>query len=175
VEFVKFVASFNDFVDAGLTTEKCARNECDGWDVVGAGLPFVSGRVLRAIADGVGWLAKKLFGWGDEAAEVTAKAVRYGPLNPGPLPEKIAKTFRGGSYTAITLSEPTVLYRVYGGTAEEIGIYWSRTPPSGPVQSIIDLALKPEWGNTATQVTKIHVPAGTTLYEGFAEAQGKLL
>jgi filamentous hemagglutinin len=40
---------------------------------------------------------------------------------------------------------------------------------------MIDLALNPEWGNTATQVAKIHVPAGTAIYEGFAEAQGKLV
>jgi hypothetical protein len=32
-------------------------------------------------------------------------------------------------------------------------------------------ALKPEWGNMATQYEKIHVPAGTTVYVGKAEDQ----
>jgi hypothetical protein len=39
----------------------------------------------------------------------------------------------------------------------------------------MDLALRPEWGNTATKVVKIEVPAGTKIYEGFAEAQGSLV
>jgi hypothetical protein len=117
-----------------------------------------------------------------EAAEAEAKAVskatsgvRYGPLKPGPLPEKIAQTFRGGSYTASTVSEPITLYRVYGGKAGQLGPYWTRTRPSGPLQARIDLALRPEWGNTATQVVKIEVPAGTKIYEGFVEAQGGLV
>lgn len=33
----------------------------------------------------------------------------------------------------------------------------------------------PEWGNTATQVTRISVPTGTTIYEGAAAAQGELV
>ena len=43
------------------------------------------------------------------------------------------------------------------------------------MQSTIDLALKPEWGNTAKNVVKINVPAGTTIFEGFAENQGGFL
>ena len=102
-------------------------------------------------------------------------AVQYGPLNPGPLPQAVANTFRSGSYTAKTLSEATTLYRVHGGTAGQLGSFWTRTPPAGPLQSRIDLALRPEWGNTATQVTRINVPAGTAIYEGAAAAQGGLV
>jgi len=54
---------------------------------------------------------------------------------------------------------------VYDGNAGQIGGYWTRTKPSGPVQSIIDSALNPQWGNTATSVATIRVPAGTTIYE----------
>lgn len=49
------------------------------------------------------------------AARVGA-TVRHGPLNPGPLPEAVANTFRSGSYTANTLGEATTLYRVHGGS-----------------------------------------------------------
>lgn len=80
-----------------------------------------------------------------------------------------------GSYTASTLSEATTLYRVHGGSAKPLGGFWTRTPPAGPLQSRIDLALRPEWGNTATQGTRIRVPAGTTIYEGAAAAQGGLV
>jgi filamentous hemagglutinin len=101
--------------------------------------------------------------------------VQYGPLNRGPLPQAIANTFRGGSYAEVLTETPTILYRVYGGTAKELGGYWSRTPPAGPVQSIIDSALNPQWGNTAVNVVKIEVPVGTKFYEGAAAAQGGLV
>jgi hypothetical protein len=43
------------------------------------------------------------------------------------------------------------------------------------MQSQIDLALNPRWGNTAQQVTRIRVPKGTTIFEGAAAADGRLL
>jgi hypothetical protein len=109
------------------------------------------------------------------AAGGAATVIRYSPISPGPLPAAIANTFRGGSYTATTLNEATTLYRVYGGTAGKVGSYWTRTAPSGPLQSTIDLALNPQWGNTATQVARMQVPAGTTIFEGAAAAQGGLV
>lgn len=98
-------------------------------------------------------------------------AVRYGPHNPGPLVDDVASTFRSGSYTAEVLEQELTLYRVYGGKAGPIGSYWSRTAPSGPMQAQLDSALNPAWGNTATQVSTIRVPAGTTIYDGVAAAQ----
>lgn len=108
---------------------------------------------------------------------VVAKGgVSWNPLTgPGPLGEKVASTFRGASYTELTTTETTTLYRVWGGSAKEIGPYWTRTPPAGPVQSTIDSALNPAWGNTATNVTKIEVPAGVKIYEGAAAPQGGLV
>lgn len=47
----------------------------------------------------------------------------------------------------------------------------SRTPQNGGLQSQIDLALKPEWGNSAESVTTVNVPKGTTVYEGTAAPQ----
>ncbi|HXI04584.1 MAG TPA: RHS repeat-associated core domain-containing protein, partial [Candidatus Saccharimonadales bacterium] len=112
---------------------------------------------------------------GLESAQVAGEAVRYGPLNEGPLSPDIAQTFRSGSYTGQTLQEPMTLYRVIGEGGNPAGSFWTATPPSGPVQSIIDLALDPAWGNTATTVVTAEVPAGTTIYSGFAAAQGGLV
>ncbi|MHB0984505.1 MAG: DUF637 domain-containing protein, partial [Sulfuricella sp.] len=136
------------------------------------------------VASGIGGAAKLTASLGVKIVETTgnfvgkvpgagAKSViTYSPINPGPLPNTVANTFRGGSYTQTTLSEPITLYRVWGGNAGKMGQYWSATPPAGPLQSQIDLALRPEWGNTATQVTTIQVPAGQTIYQGAAASQG---
>jgi hypothetical protein len=111
-----------------------------------------------------------------DAAESTADTVvKFGPHVEGPLSGDVASTFRGGSYSQTTLGADTTLYRVYGGNAGELGSYWTRTPPSGPLQSTIDSALNPAWGNTAQNVATIKVPAGTTIYEGFAAPQGGLV
>lgn len=113
--------------------------------------------------------------WRSSLAAETA-AVRWGPATgAGPLGEKVAATFRGGSYTQSVTGEATTLYRAYGGTAGEVGGYWTRTAPTGPLQARIDSALAPQWGNTAEAVSTIRVPAGTTIFEGFAAPQGNLM
>ena len=100
-----------------------------------------------------------------------ASETRYTPANPGPLPQDVAETFTGGSYTEKVLTEDTTFYRTYGGKAGEVGRYMSRIPQNGGMQSQIDLALNPDWGNTATQVTEVVVPKGTVIYEGTAASQ----
>jgi hypothetical protein len=100
---------------------------------------------------------------------------QHSPISGGPLPTEISRLFRGGSYVETRLSEPVVLFRVHGGTAGPVGAWWSRQSAAGPLQAQIDLALLPQWGNTAQRVTRIGVPAGTTIFEGFAEAQGGLV
>ena len=55
-----------------------------------------------------------------------------------------------------------------------MGPYWTRTKPAGPLQSRIDSALDPTWGNTATEVTTIRIPKGTTIFEGVVAPQGNL-
>lgn len=98
-------------------------------------------------------------------------ALRFSPINPGPLSERIAGTFRGASYTAIDLTEPTTLYRVYGEDGYDLGQFWTRTRPSGPGQAQIDSALNPAWGNDAQNMTEITVPPGTRIFEGSAAPQ----
>ena len=116
---------------------------------------------------------------GGNAGALAGKAptgVVYNGINgPGPLGANVAGTFRSSTYTEITTTETTTLYRVWGGKAGEVGAYWTRTPPAGPVQSSIDSALNPAWGNTATNVTRIQVPAGIRIYEGVAAPQGGLV
>jgi hypothetical protein len=109
-------------------------------------------------------------------AAAKSAAIRWGPATgAGPLGEKVVATFRGGSYTQTVTTEATTLYRAYGGTAGEVGGYWTRTAPTGPLQARIDSALAPQWGNTAGSVSTIRVPAGTTIFEGFAAPQGNLI
>lgn len=50
----------------------------------------------------------------------------------------------------------------------------SATPQNGGLQSTLDLALAPEWGNTASKITRVVVPKGTTVFEGFAAPQSIL-
>ena len=97
--------------------------------------------------------------------------VKYSPINPGPLKEEVANSFNGAVYTERVLTEDTVMYRVSGGKAGKIGSYLSMTPQRGGLQSQLDLALNPAWGNTTENVAKVIVPKGTTIYEGIAAPQ----
>lgn len=47
----------------------------------------------------------------------------------------------------------------------------SKTPQGGGLQSQLDLALNPAWGNTTENVTKVVVSKGTTIFEGIATPQ----
>jgi hypothetical protein len=103
-----------------------------------------------------------------------SKMVRHGPINPGPLHYRdieVVNTFRSGSYTTHTLTRPKDLYRVYDDPAKKLRAYWTDIPPSGPLQSTVDSALLPSFGNKATKVVHIRVPPGETVFEGFAAGQ----
>lgn len=100
-----------------------------------------------------------------------SKAISHSPINPGPLSQEVAETFIGSSYTETILTEDSVFYRVYGGDAGKVGRYMTRVSQNGGMQSQLDLALNPEWGNTAEYVTKVVVPKGTVIYEGRAASQ----
>ncbi len=107
----------------------------------------------------------------------TAKDVRrrFTPVDVGPLPRDVAATFRSNTYDEVRLGQPTVLYRSYSDPARKIGPFWTRTRPTGPLQTVIDSALDQNWGNRATDVVAIRVPAGQTVYEGPAGAQRGLV
>lgn len=98
--------------------------------------------------------------------------IKYSPINPcDEISREVAESFSGATFTKRVLTEDTVMYRVSGGNAKEVGSYMSMTPQGGGLQSQLDLALNPAWGNTTENVTKIVVPKGTTIYEGIAAPQ----
>ncbi|MBE5951416.1 MAG: RHS repeat protein [Lachnospiraceae bacterium] len=133
--------------------------------------PMLSGNVAKYanVLGGVGELLDSVGEVADSLGNL-AEGI-YSPINPGPLPTGIAETFMGATYVERVLEEDTVMYRVSGGTAGEVGAYLSLTPQGGGLQSQIDLALNPAWGNTAENVTEVLVPKGTTIFEGIAAPQ----
>lgn len=96
-------------------------------------------------------------------------------MNSGPLALDIANTFRSGTYAEVMTTAPTTPYRVIGDNGRVDGGYWTRTKPTGPLASVIDSALDQNWGNTATRVVEMTVPAGTRLFEGIAAPQRGLV
>jgi hypothetical protein len=69
------------------------------------------------------------------------------------------------------LTEDLIVYRVYGGKSNKISQWFTTIKPQGPTQVQIDLALNPQWGNSATKVAIVKIPKGTKIYEGFVEQQ----
>jgi filamentous hemagglutinin len=107
----------------------------------------------------------------------SAKIIKsYGPHESGPLgnpndQRAPASTFRSGTYTKKVAETDIYLYRDYGGSAKVDGRYWTPEPSKGPLQSQLDSAVLPEWGNTFQNQAVIKIPKGTTYYEGAAAAQ----
>ena len=143
-----------------------------------SGVPLSNGqRALSAVGAGLTPLAA-LGKAGKGAEDASVAFTKYGAHMEGALPASIANTFRGGSYKQRVLSEDMILYRVYGGSATETGTglggYFTTVRPQGALQARMDLAILPEWGNTATEVAIFRIPKGTTIYEGFVAPQGNL-
>ncbi|TCV90988.1 VENN motif pre-toxin domain-containing protein, partial [Biostraticola tofi] len=100
----------------------------------------------------------------------------YGPYETGPLGNPSdsrapAATFRSGTYTEKVAEQDLYFYRDYGGSAKADGRYWTPEPSKGPLQSQLDSAVLPEWGNTFQNQAIIKIPKGTTYYEGAAAPQ----
>ncbi|OLL30852.1 hypothetical protein BTH42_14850 [Burkholderia sp. SRS-W-2-2016] len=102
-------------------------------------------------------------------------------MTPGALGGDIAGTFSGGRYATMQLDQPLTVYRAWApGQSREFGAFWSLEQPSGSLQTRIDSALLPEWGNIrgtsfstqASQYTTMQLPAGTNLHIGEVGSQG---
>jgi hypothetical protein len=100
------------------------------------------------------------------------RCVRHGPMNPGPLKGHFESSFRSSAYTTKKLGEPRDLYRAYSDPIRRLGAFWSDVKPTGPLQATIDSALLPSYGNAATKVVHIRIPAGEFVHEGVAARQG---
>ena len=107
--------------------------------------------------------------------------------NPGPLaqlPNNPAANFAGGQYTAITLTEDTILYRGGSSAGSPLGQWFTVDAPTSVSQVRIDTAVRPQWMDAATgaltgtspvdAVYSIKVPAGTTVYYGPTAYQGDI-
>ncbi|WP_431023856.1 DUF637 domain-containing protein [Halomonas sp. H5] len=97
-------------------------------------------------------------------------ARRAGPL--GNTPDSLAGTFSGGRYATVELTEPMILHRAWSPSQREFGGFWSMETPIGSLQSRIDSALLPEWGQVrgnpfrsqATDYTTVRVPQGMKVH-----------
>ena len=73
--------------------------------------------------------------------------------------------------TPVDNDKPLVLYRLYGGSAQETGQYWTAEPRDGNLGYQLDYAMVPQWGCTLSRTTQLLVPQGIMLYEGYAAPQ----
>ena len=124
--------------------------------------PSLGGVAAMAVTAIPGKIADKI------VSRVPGKILgEYDSLNVGPLPDGVAETFSGGKYVHIETNEPIKLYRAYHpGAAKEFGGFWSLDMPKGSLQTQIDSALLPEWGNKASKYTVIEIPSGGKLKVG---------
>ncbi|WP_322801519.1 RHS repeat-associated core domain-containing protein, partial [Thermoflexus sp.] len=85
-------------------------------------------------------------------------------LVPPKYRETVARAFQG-TPQVITLQEDLIVYRHWGGGAQEVGSPWfSPKPYTRPGNARRYLALPP--GNTAEQISVFKIPAGTTILRG---------
>ncbi|MGP4044788.1 putative T7SS-secreted protein [Streptomyces sp. 2A115] len=108
---------------------------------------------------------------------------------PGPLGDmgwnpdhglQMVDSFRSGSYTEVMSTTNHEMYRAVSDGRALDGDYWARVEPAGPLQTQLDLALKPEWSMApgghvtapqATHYVAADIPAGSRFFEGPAAPQ----
>lgn len=82
----------------------------------------------------------------------------------------------------VTLQDDVILYRAGDSTGNQLGQYFTETPPTSGAQVRIDLAIKEQWIDSSTGVLTgtsvidsyytIKIPKGITIYVGPADYQG---
>ncbi len=143
----------------------------DGMKIVAASVAPILG---NAAANKLASLTNKIVSSETSLSSQIIKS--YGPHESGPLGNPSdtrapASTFRSGTYAEKVAETDIYLYRDYGGTAKADGRFWTPEPSKGPLQSQMDSAVLPEWGNTFQNQAIIKIPKGTKYYEGPAAAQ----
>ena len=86
-------------------------------------------------------------------------------------PADTANTFQESKCASVTLLYDLKLTRVFSNDRALQGRYLTTTCLLTPRYAIRKLALKREWGNRATKLVEVTVPAGTTIYIGIARFQ----
>jgi RHS repeat-associated protein len=82
-----------------------------------------------------------------------------------------ATSFRGATFKSKIAIKPITTYRSWSDPDYEVGGYVSRTRPAGPLQTQLDLALAPQWGNKANHISEYEIPQFAPFYEGAAGVQ----
>ena len=101
-----------------------------------------------------------------EPTSFVARYQRNGQLNLSQ-----ATSFRGATFKSKIAIKPITTYRSWSNPTYEVGGYVSRTRPAGPLQTQLDLALAPQWGNKANHISEYEIPQFTPFYEGAAGVQ----
>ncbi|MFW9264668.1 hypothetical protein [Nostoc sp. CALU 546] len=88
-----------------------------------------------------------------------------------PLPSEIAITFLDSKCQEVKLEQPKTFYRYYSNSGNKYGRYLTTDKYKTNVEVIKNLALNQAWGNEATMIQKITLPAGTITYQGIVAPQ----
>ncbi|MEG0564354.1 hypothetical protein [Anaerorhabdus sp.] len=87
-------------------------------------------------------------------------------INKKDLPESLGITFTDAEYRTVITNEEVKVYRTFGGRADAVGGFATTYPSNSRIESKIDLALLPEWGNTRAYEAEISIPIGQELTIG---------
>ncbi|HEX8700465.1 MAG TPA: hypothetical protein VF815_16570, partial [Myxococcaceae bacterium] len=90
----------------------------------------------------------------------------------GPLSPADAKAFKDGKYTEKILTKDVKVERLHGGGAFPQGRWVTGGSRPLGLEGKIRMALRPEWGNAASQSSSFTLKAGTKVYEGVVAGQG---
>ena len=90
----------------------------------------------------------------------------------GPLSPADAKAFKDGKYTEKILTKDVKVERLHGGGAFPVGRWVTGGSRPMGLEGKIRMALRPEWGNAASQSSSFTIKAGTKVYEGVVAGQG---
>lgn len=88
-----------------------------------------------------------------------------------PLPLEIAATFLNSQCKAVKLKMPQTFFRYHSTDQNKFGRYLTTDQYQTNAEVIRNLALNQSWGNQATTMLSVTLPAGTTVYQGIVGPQ----
>ena len=103
---------------------------------------------------------------------VAEERTTFTPEDKGPLSPQDAAAFKDGKYTEKVLLKDVQVERLHGGGAFPQGRWVTGGARPLGLEGKIRMALRPEWGNAASQSSTLTLKAGTKVYEGIVAGQG---
>ncbi|MHC5859481.1 hypothetical protein [Nostoc sp.] len=88
-----------------------------------------------------------------------------------PLEYEVAITFLNSKCQEVKIEQPQTFYRYYSNSGNKYGRYLTADKYKTNVEVIKNLALNQAWGNQATRIETITLPAGTITYQGIVGPQ----